>query len=242
MVMGDTCTRGCRFCCVSTAAKPLTPDPEEPKHLAETISTLGLDYIVLTTVCRDDLPDQGAYHLAECLREIRRQNPSLLLEVLMQDFRGDIDLIRIVAHAGAHVLAHNLETVKRLTPTVRDHKASYQQSLDVLRALKEFRPNSKTKSSLMLGLGESEAELRSAFSDLRDAGVDILTLGQYLRPDRSARYLPVARYLAPGEFDSLGQIARDMGFLYVASGPFVRSSYRAGELYLKGLLEARHAT
>jgi len=241
MVLGDTCTRGCRFCSVATAVRPSAPDPGEPVKLANTIAEMGLDYIVITTVCRDDLPDQGAAHVAECLREIRRRNPKLLLEVLLQDFRGDLELISIVSEAGAHVLAHNLETVRRLTPQVRDRKATYEQSLEVLSALKSIRPDDKTKSSIMLGLGESEDELRQSLGDLREAGVDIVTLGQYLRPTLEGRHLPVARFLPPEEFDRLGQIARDLGFLYVASGPFVRSSYRAGELFLKGLLEAERA-
>jgi lipoic acid synthetase len=239
MVLGDTCTRGCRFCSVSTAIKPAAPNPEEPVHLAETIADLGLDYAVITTVCRDDLPDQGAAHVAQCLAEVRRHNPELLLEILMQDFRGDTRLMSLVAGAGAHVLAHNLETVERLTKLVRDAKAGYQQSLDVLRALKTLRPDAKTKSSLMLGLGETEEDLLTAFSDLRNSDVDILTLGQYLRPTGNARHLPVERFVRPDEFDRFGQIARDMGFLYVASGPFVRSSYRAGELFVHGLLRKK---
>lgn len=237
MILGDTCTRGCRFCSVATAVKPSAPNAEEPARLAQTILDMGLDYIVITTVCRDDLADQGASHVADCLREIRRRNPKLLLEVLLQDFRGQLELISLVAEAGAQVLAHNLETVRRLTPTVRDRKATYDQSLDVLQALKAIRPDAKTKSSIMLGLGETEEELRQSLCDLREAQVDIVTLGQYLRPTLEGRHLPVARFVPPEEFDRLGSIARDMGFLYVASGPFVRSSYRAGELFLKGLLE-----
>lgn len=241
MILGDTCTRGCRFCSVATALKPSAPDPQEPAKLAETIADMGLDYIVITTVCRDDLPDQGAAHVAACLKEIRRRNPELLLEVLLQDFRGELELISTVAEAGAQVLAHNLETVRRLTPAVRDRKATYDQSLEVLRALKSIRPEAKTKSSIMLGLSETEDELRQSLCDLREADVDILTLGQYLRPTLEGRHLPVARFVPPEEFDRLGEVARDMGFLYVASGPFVRSSYRAGELFIKGLLEKERA-
>lgn len=239
MVLGDFCTRGCRFCSVATAARPAAPDPQEPTRLAQTISDLQLDYVVITTVCRDDMPDQGAAHVAECLREIQLQNPELLIEILMQDFRANFGLLKLVADAGAHVLAHNIETVERLTPLVRDRKAGYRQSLAVLSALKALRPDAKTKSSLMLGLGETEADLRAAFADLRRVEVDILTLGQYLRPTGGARHVPVESFVRPEEFDRLGRIARDMGFLYVASGPFVRSSYRAGELFLNGLLSKK---
>lgn len=248
MVLGDACTRGCRFCSVATASRPAGPDPEEPARLAETISDLGLGYVVLTTVCRDDLPDQGAAHVAECIRAVRNRNPGLLLEVLLQDFRGDARLLRQVAQAGPEVLAHNLETVERLTPRVRDRRAGYRQSLDVLKAAKAFRPDATTKTSLMLGLGETRGELLQAFRDLRCVGADILTLGQYLRPTRRARHLPVSAFVTPSEFEDYGRLAREMGFLYVASGPLVRSSYRAGEFFLEGPPrdasggEGRHAT
>ncbi|MBI4056729.1 MAG: lipoyl synthase [Elusimicrobia bacterium] len=262
MVLGDTCTRGCRFCSVASALRLPEPDSQEPTHLAQTIADLQLDYVVITTVCRDDLPDQGALHIARCVREVLDLNPKLLLEILIQDFRGDKKLLSMVVNANAHatarglesrtgtadedpqaspgprptVVAHNLETVERLTPLVRDRRATYRQSLEVLRTLKDIRPEVKTKSSLMLGLGETEDELESAFRDLRRAGVDILTLGQYLRPSSEPRHLSVHRFVPPQEFNLYGDVARDMGFLYVASGPFVRSSYRAGELFLKGLL------
>lgn len=236
MVLGDECTRGCRFCSVATARLPAPPDPAEPARLAASLAKLGLTYAVVTTVCRDDLPDQGAGHLAACIRACRAARPETLLEFLIQDFRGDEGLLKTVADAGAHVLAHNLETVERLTPAVRDAKAGYRLSLGVLKALKRLAPAAKTKSSLMLGLGETEAELLTAFADLRAAGVDILTLGQYLRPTGAGRHLPVVEFVAPERFEALGEKAREMGFLYVASGPLVRSSYRAGELFLEGLL------
>ncbi len=239
MVLGDECTRGCRFCSVSTARLPAPPDPREPQRLADSLAKLGLTYAVVTTVCRDDLPDQGAAHLAACIRAARWRCPDLLLEFLIQDFRGDEALIGLVAGAGAQVLAHNLETVERLTPAVRDAKAGYRLSLGVLAAMKRLAPASKTKSSLMLGLGETEAELAQAFRDLRSVGVDILTLGQYLRPTGSSHHLPVAEYVTPEAFDRLGEQARGLGFLYVASGPLVRSSYRAGELFLEGMLRRR---
>ncbi|MBI3296811.1 MAG: lipoyl synthase [Elusimicrobia bacterium] len=236
MVLGDECTRGCRFCSVATARVPQAPDPSEPAKLAESLGKLGLTYAVVTTVCRDDLPDQGAAHLAACVRAARERCPELLLEFLIQDFRGDEALLKVVADAGPHVLAHNLETVERLTATVRDAKAGYALSLSVLEALKRLAPKAKTKTSLMLGLGETEAELKTAFEDLRAADVDILTLGQYLRPTAQGRHLPVAEFVTPERFDALGELARTMGFLYVASGPLVRSSYRAGELFLEGML------
>lgn len=237
MVMGDTCTRGCRFCSVSTALKPRGLDADEPAKLAETIADLGLDYVVVTTVCRDDLPDQGADHIVRCIHEIRRRSPDLLLEVLIQDFRGDFSLLGKVVNAGAHVIAHNVETVERLTRQVRDARAGYRQSLDVLEQVKKIDPSKKTKSSLMLGLGERESEVMGCLHDLRQHGVDIITIGQYLQPGKEYRYLPVEEYVTPKKFDEYGERARQLGFLYVASGPFVRSSYRAGELFLKGLLK-----
>jgi lipoic acid synthetase len=239
MVMGDSCTRGCRFCSVDSAAKPASLDPEEPRKLAETLAEMELEYVVITTVCRDDLEDQGASHLAACLTAVKELCPEMKLEFLAQDFRGDRGLLRRVLEAGPDVLAHNLETVERLTPIVRDAKAGYRQSLDVLAASKEIAPGVHTKTSLMLGLGETQDELLQAFDDLRSVGVDIITLGQYLRPTGSGRHLPVAEYVTPENFARLGALARQKGFLYVASGPFVRSSYRAGELFMKGLLETK---
>jgi len=242
MVMGDTCTRGCRFCSVGTALKPPLPDIEEPAKLALTVKEMGVDYIVLTTVCRDDLPDQGSTHLASCLREVHKLNPSVKLEMLLQDFRGDKKLLEAVLDAPIDVVAHNVECVERLTPSVRDAKAGYRQSLDVLEHSKSCRPRTPTKTSLMLGLGESEAELLQAFKDIRSVGVDILTLGQYLRPTGSRHHLMVDRFVTPEEFDRFGDLARAEGFLYVASGPFVRSSYRAAELFMKGHLEKTNAS
>jgi len=241
MVMGDTCTRGCRFCSVSASAAPEPLDPEEPNNLAETLFEMDLDYAVITSVCRDDLADQGARHLARCVSAVKERCPKMLLEVLIPDFREDKDLLRLVVDSGPDVISHNLETVERLTPSVRDAKAGYRQSLDVLNACLQMAPNRRTKSSLMLGLGETREELLAAFEDLRSAGVSILTLGQYLRPAASKRHLPVAEFIAPERFEQLGRLARERGFLYVASGPFVRSSYRAGELFLKGILEEKNA-
>lgn len=239
MVMGDSCTRGCRFCSVASSAKPAPPDPSEPAKLAQTLAEMKLEYAVITTVCRDDLPDQGAGHLAACLKAVHEACPAMKLELLAQDFRGDEEHLRTVLDAKPDVLAHNLETVARLTASVRDAKAGYRQSLGVLKASKRLAPATPTKTSLMLGLGETEVELLETFGDLRSAGVDILTLGQYLRPTGAGRHLPVTQYVTPEDFARFGARARELGFLYVASGPFVRSSYRAGELFLKGMLDAK---
>jgi lipoic acid synthetase len=239
MVMGDTCTRGCRFCSVETAKAPPPPDPLEPVRLADTLAKLELTYAVITTVCRDDLPDQGAGHIALCVRAIRDRAPDVLQEFLIQDFRGDLDCLRTVVEAKPHVIAHNLETVERLTHPVRDAKAGYRQSIEVLAAVKRLAPGIKTKTSLMLGLGEKDEEVTRAMRDLRDAGVDILTLGQYLRPTQQTRHLPVEEFVHPDRFAALEREAKAMGFLYVASGPMVRSSYRAGELFLEGLIRSK---
>ncbi len=239
MILGESCTRGCRFCSIATARRPAAPDPREPERLAESLAALRLSYAVVTTVCRDDLPDQGAGHIAACVRAIRKRVPDLKLEFLVQDFRGDRDCIRTVVESRPDVLAHNLETVERLTPSVRDRKAGYRQSLEVLKEFVRLEPNLPTKTSLMLGLGETEKELLAAFRDLRETGVEFLTLGQYLRPTSAPRHLKAVEYVAPERFDALGAQAREMGFKYVASGPLVRSSYRAGELFIEGELKKR---
>lgn len=239
MVMGDACTRGCRFCSVASSARPPLPDADEPAKLAETLAEMKLEYVVITTVCRDDLPDQGAAHLASCIKTVKQRCPEMKLEILAQDFRGDMGLVDQVLAAKPDVFAHNVECVERLTATVRDAKAGYRQSLDVLAHAKSR--GFFTKTSLMLGLGETEDELLGTFRDLRAVNCDILTLGQYLRPTGVGRNLPVAEFVAPEAFERLGETARAMGFLYVASGPFVRSSYRAAELFMKGRLEAAHA-
>jgi len=236
MLMGDVCTRGCRFCNVKTAAQPPALDPDEPRHLAEAIAKLGLDYIVVTSVDRDDLPDGGAAHFAEAIRRLRAL-PELLVEVLTPDFRGDAEAVRTVGRAAPHVFANNIETVRRLTPAVRDGRAGYDQTLGVLARMKAEFPSIVTKSSIMVGLGETDAELAETMRDLRAAGVEILTLGQYLRP--SAWHLPVVEYVKPERFAAFQEAGRALGFRYVASGPLVRSSYRAAELFLRGELAAR---
>ena len=236
MLMGDTCTRGCRFCHVKASGRPAPLDPDEPRHVAEAVASLGLDYVVVTSVDRDDLPDGGAAHFAEAIRHLKAV-PGLLVEVLTPDFQGDPEAVRVVGRAGPDVFANNLETVRRLTPVVRDAKASYRQTLEVLDRMRREFPPVVTKSSIMVGLGETEAEVDEAMRDLRGVGVAILTLGQYLRP--SAWHLPVVEYLSPERFGAYEEMGRGHGFRYVASGPLVRSSYRAGELYLRGEIARR---
>jgi lipoic acid synthetase len=235
MLMGDVCTRGCRFCHVASGA-PAPLDPDEPAHLAEAVAELGLRYLVVTSVDRDDLPDQGAGHFAEAIRQLKARCPATRVEVLIPDFQGMTEHLRTVLAASPDVVAHNVETVRRLTPTVRDAKAGYEQSLSVLATLKSLGPV-YTKSSLMLGLGETHEELVETFGDLREAGVDVLTLGQYLQP--SSWHLKVQRFVPPEEFEALRQEATAFGFLYVAAGPLVRSSYRAAEFFLEATLGAR---
>lgn len=236
MLMGDTCTRGCRFCAVSTSKHPPSLDPDEPSHVAEAVAAMDLTYVVLTSVNRDELPDGGAQHLADCLHAIKDASPGTLLEMLIPDFMGDVEALRLVVNAPLAVLAHNVETVQRLTPSVRDPRASYAQSLEVLENAKTLAPDLLTKSSIMVGLGETEAEVYQTMEDLRARGVDIVTLGQYLRP--SHKHLPVVEYVSPEVFDRYAEAARAIGFGYVASGPLVRSSYRAGELYVERRLRA----
>jgi lipoic acid synthetase len=236
MLMGDVCTRGCRFCDVKTASRPPPLDPDEPRHLAEAIAKLGLDYIVVTSVDRDDVPDGGAAHFAEAIRRLK-DIPGLLVEVLTPDFRGDAESIRTVGRAAPDVFANNIETVRRLTPAVRDPRAGYDQTLGVLQRMKLEFPRIVTKSSIMVGLGETDAEIVETMKDLRAAGVDILTLGQYLRP--SEWHLPVAEWVTPQRFEAWREAGLAIGFRYVASGPLVRSSYRAAELFLRGEIASR---
>ncbi len=234
MLMGDTCTRGCRFCSVKTLRHPGPLDAGEPQHIAETIRELGLDYVVLTTVNRDDLPDQGAPHIAETIRRSQLASPRLLIEVLIPDFRGDESCLDQIIQARPAVIAHNVETVERLTPAVRDPRAGYAQSLSVLDYLptraQALGVPIKTKSSLMLGLGETEAEVRAAMTAIRAVNVDFLTLGQYLQPE--PKKLKVVEYIVPERFKALEAEGLAMGFSYVAAGPLVRSSYRAAEFWI----------
>jgi len=233
MLMGDRCSRGCNFCDVETGGmEPL--DPEEPRQVAEAVAEIGLDYVVLTSVDRDDLPDQGASHFAETIRAIKERDPSILVECLVPDFRGEPDLVREILDAGPDVFAHNVETVDRLQWPVRDRRAGYEQSLSVLSQA-DRESDVYTKTSLMLGVGEYAHEVYQTLSDLRQAGVDVVTFGQYLQPSRS--HLEVSEYVHPDAFDTWRRVAEEeFGFLYCASGPMVRSSYRAGELFVEAVL------
>lgn len=239
MVGSDTCTRACRFCAVKTARVPPPLDPEEPRRVAESVAELDLDYVVITSVDRDDLEDGGSSHIAATVRELKRTNPDLLVEALVPDFRGREDLVHTIVRSGLDVYAHNVETVRALHKRVRDPRADYDQSLRTLSsALALAKTEGRrmfTKSSLMLGLGEGRDEILQAMEDMREHGVSILTLGQYLRP--SLEHLPVERFVHPEEFDELAEMGKKMGFLYVASGPLVRSSYRAGEFFIRGILK-----
>jgi len=232
MIMGDTCTRGCRFCSVSTSRTPPPLDPEEPAKVAEAVEKWGMDYIVLTMVDRDDLPDQGAGHVAECISNLKSRMPKIRVETLIGDMQGKMDLVEQVVGSGMEVFAHNIETVERLQGTVRDRRAGYAQSLAVLKHARESRSGLVTKSSVMLGLGEKEEEVHQVLRDLRDNGVEIVTFGQYLQPTK--RHMKVDRYVTPAEFDAFRVAGEALG-LHVASGPLVRSSYRAGELFKERL-------
>ncbi len=235
MILGDTCTRACRFCAVRTGNPRGRVEYDEPERVAAAIAELGLDYVVITSVDRDDLPDGGASIFAETVRRIKEVSPGTLVEVLVPDFGGQEDSVRTVVRAGPDVFAHNIETVRRLTPTVRDRRASYDTSLRVLRFAKELGAP-LTTSGLRLGLAEERGEVFEALRDMRGVGVDIVTIGQYIRPTSSARHLPVARWVPPEEFKELESVALQMGFKAVASGPLVRSSYRALETYVKSLI------
>lgn len=224
MIMGDICTRSCGFCAVKTG-KPFELDAQEPDHVAEAIARLELKHVVITSVDRDDLPDGGAGHFSRTIREVKARCPETQVEVLIPDFRGKGDALNLIFEAEPHILNHNLETVKRLQKTVRP-QASYERSLEVLQLASQA--GMVAKSGLMLGLGESDEELREALVDLRQVGhVSILTLGQYLRP--TPQHLEVQRYVPPQEFEQWGKFAEGLGFSYVASGPMVRSSYHADE-------------
>lgn len=238
MLLGDTCTRGCRFCSVKTNRNPAKPDPMEPENTAEAILRWGLGYVVLTTVDRDDLSDGGANHLAETVRKIKSKAPQILVEVLGGDFRGDLKSCEILATSGLDVYAHNLETVEALTPHVRDRRATYRQSLSILEKAKQSKPSLVTKTSLMLGFGETDEQVLLTLTDLRAIGCDVVTFGQYMRPTK--RHMKVVEYVSPSKFEHWKNVALDMGFLYVASGPLVRSSYKAGEAFIENVLRKRN--
>jgi lipoic acid synthetase len=225
MLMGDVCTRACRFCSVNTGNPKGWLDPQEPQNTAEAVQLMGLKYVVLTSVNRDDLPDGGAGHYADVVRATKALNPETAVEALTPDFLGDRSAVETLLDSGIEVFAQNVETVERLTHPVRDPRAGYQQTLDVLAAGKAYRPGVVTKTSLMLGLGERDDEIQTCMDDLRQHDIDVLTLGQYLQPTQN--HLPVERFVTPDEFDQYREWGLERGFLEVVSGVFVRSSYRA---------------
>jgi lipoic acid synthetase len=227
MIAGDRCTRACGFCAVTTA-KPFALEEDEPQRVAEAVRRMKLKHVVITAVARDDLTDGGADHFARTITAIREMDASIVVEVLVPDFHAKDWCIQIVLDAAPDIYNHNVETVERLTSLVRS-RAKYQTSLQVLRRAKELSPNVVTKSGVMLGLGEKETELFQTMDDLREVGCEVLTIGQYLRP--SPKHLPVLEYIRPEQFSYYGDIARRKGFLYVASGPLVRSSYHAADFH-----------
>jgi lipoic acid synthetase len=237
--MGEVCTRGCRFCNVKTGNPKGVLDLEEPQKVSYAVSQMGLDYVVLTSVDRDDLPDEGSTHFAKTVALLKQSAPDLIVEVLTPDFKGNERYISYIVDAKPDVFAHNVETVESLQKRVRDPRAGYAQSLRVLQFVKERDETRYTKTSIMLGLGEKDEEIRQTLKDLRSVGCDVVTFGQYLQPQK--RHLPVEEFVTPEKFKEWQSEAESMGFLYVASGPLVRSSYRAGEFFMKGVIEKRKA-
>jgi lipoic acid synthetase len=237
MVLGEQCTRRCRFCAVRTSERPPPPDPGEPRHVGEAVAAMGVAYVVITSVDRDDLPDGGAAHFAACVREVRERSPGTVVETLVPDLQGSA--LEALMAARPDVLAHNVEVVDRLQRRIRDPRCSFERSLETLRGAKRCDPDVFTKSSLMLGLGESGEEVQDAMRRLREAGVDFLTLGQYLRP--TPNHAPVREYVEPARFEELKAAGEALGFRYVASGPLVRSSYKAGEYFALRLVRERSA-
>ena len=233
MILGDICTRNCTFCAVQSG-KPQAPDPEEPEHIVEAVKELGLRYVVITSVTRDDLPDGGASHFAQTITAIQSYDAKISVEVLIPDFRGSLSALQMVINASPTVLNHNVETVPRLYPEVRP-QANYQRSLELLKRAKMLNGRLVTKSGLMLGLGETRREVTEVMTNLRDANCDLLTIGQYLPP--SLRHHEVVRYVSPEEFEEYQNIGREMGFISVISAPLVRSSFHAAETYLLAIAE-----
>jgi lipoyl synthase len=234
MLLGDTCTRGCRFCAVSTGHPRGAVDAREPEHVARALSRMPLQYVVMTMVDRDDLLDGGAAHVAKTVRRLKELRPDMLVETLVGDFGGHLDAVDITVDARPDVWAHNIEVVRRLQRTIRDARCGYEQSLGVLRRAKQRAAEAITKSSIMVGIGETDDEVLETMRDLRGAGVDVLTIGQYLRP--TPRHAAVERYVEPQRFDEFASEGRAMGFAYVASGPLVRSSYKAAEVFVRSVL------
>ncbi|XP_030047168.1 lipoyl synthase, mitochondrial isoform X2 [Microcaecilia unicolor] len=229
MLMGDTCTRGCRFCSVKTSKNPSPLDPMEPYNTSKAIADWGLDYVVLTSVDRDDICDGGAEHFAKTVSLLKERNPKIIVECLTPDFQGDMKAVEIVALSGLDVYAHNVETVQELQRHVRDPRANFDQSLRVLKHAKNVQPHIISKTSLMLGLGETDDQVYSTMTALREAGVDCLTLGQYMQPTK--RHLKVEEYITPEKFKYWENVGNELGFLYTASGPLVRSSYKAEHIH-----------
>ena len=229
MILGGTCTRACRFCAVP-AGRPDLVDQEEPRHVALAVQQLGLRYVVVTSVARDDIEDEGALQFAKTIAAIRQLTPGVKIEVLIPDFSAKEGSLRILSDASPEVISHNIETVRRLAPHIRP-QASHERSLDVLRAFRKLNPYVFIKSSLMAGIGETDAEIFEVMGELREAGCQILTIGQYLAPTRSKRHLPVGRFVSPEDFEAYRLKGLAMGFVYVESGPLVRSSYIAEKGY-----------
>jgi lipoic acid synthetase len=240
MLMGEVCTRGCRFCNVKTGNPKGAIDPFEPEKVAYSISQMSLKYVVITSVDRDDLEDQGSSHFARTVSTIKKLQPDLIVEILTPDFRGNKELIQQLADSEPDVFAQNIETVRRLTSSVRDPRAGYDQTMNVLKIVKDHKPNMYTKSSLMMGLGETDKEVLETLKDLRAVECDVITFGQYLQP--TERHLKVIEFITPEKFKYWQEVAEGMGFLYVASGPLVRSSYRAGEFFLEGVIRKNRQT
>jgi lipoic acid synthetase len=235
MLLGDTCTRGCRFCAVTTGNPRGAVDVREPEHVARALSRMPLHYVVMTMVDRDDMLDGGAEHVARTVRRLKELRPDMLVETLVGDFGGHLDAVDTTVDARPDVWAHNIEVVRRLQRTIRDVRCSFDQSLRVLARAKARVPEMVTKSSIMVGIGETDGEVLETMRALRGAGVDVLTLGQYLRP--TPKHAPVDRYVEPSTFEDFAREGRAMGFAYVASGPLVRSSYKAAEVFLRSALK-----
>mmetsp|Transcript_13021 Transcript_13021/g.36649 ORF Transcript_13021/g.36649 Transcript_13021/m.36649 type:complete len:457 (+) Transcript_13021:269-1639(+) len=239
MLLGDTCTRGCMFCAVKTDSKPPPPDPFEPFKTADAVAKWGVDYIVLTSVDRDDIEDGGAQHFAHTVELLKYKKPEILVECLVSDFQGNQTSVETLATSGLDVYAHNVETIERLQKFVRDPRAGYRQSLSTLEHAKKAKPGLYTKTSIMLGLGETKEEVLQTMKDLREIDVDVVTFGQYLRPTEN--HLAVVEYVKPEVFDYYREVGEEMGFKYVASGPLVRSSYKAGEFYLEHMIKTERS-
>lgn len=230
MILGKVCTRACRFCAVATGDPKGTLDSCEPQHVAEVVKALGLKYVVITSVDRDDLEDLGSRHYAATIEEIKRLSESTKVEALIPDFNGDISCMKRIADAKPYVLGHNIETVKRLTPYIRDRRCGYERSLNVLKECKKLDKDILTKSGFMVGLGEEKDELTETLKDLKAAGVDVVTIGQYLQPTR--KHIPVQKYYSPAEFEVLKKLGHDLGIRYMITGPLVRSSYHAADVFV----------